>query len=314
MAVLPQLFSHSESSRLGSDRDLRRAFARGEYLRLGSGVYVSTSEWSSLDADERYRARVRAAALRSRPKAQFSHESAAAMWRLPSIGPWPTIAHELTDRGPGGTSRVGIRRHGLGLDPEPQSIDGVTITSLARTVVDVACTTSFVRAVAMLDCAQRTPDPREPRWGLPWATSAEVFAQLDTLGNYKGSARARRACEFSDALSGSPGESLARVQFRALGLPAPELQVEFFDELGSIGFADFFWRDIGLIGEFDGISKYGARRHFQTGLGLEEIIMREKAREDRMRAVCNGFVRLGWALVSDRRGLASELARHGLHV
>ncbi|TBN57774.1 hypothetical protein EYE40_10445 [Glaciihabitans arcticus] len=139
-----------------------------------------------------------------------------------------------------------------------------------------------------------------------------ILTELDELLPYRGAVQARRAIEFSTALSGSPGESLGRVQFHALRLPAPELQVEFFDELGSIGFVDFYWRDLGLIGEFDGVSKYGARRLFQTGLTLRDILMREKAREDRLRRVSRGFVRLGWKLVNDRQALAAELRRYGL--
>ena len=78
-----------EAERLGSDRELRRKCAAGLLSRVAPGVYMEKTEWASLDPDERYRARVQAASLRSRPGAQFSHDSAAAMFRLPSLGPWP---------------------------------------------------------------------------------------------------------------------------------------------------------------------------------------------------------------------------------
>ena len=260
--------------------------------------------------DEQYRTRVRAAALISRSEAQFSHESAAAMWRLPSIGPWPDIVHELTDTQPGGTSRVGIRRHGLGLDDHATIVDDVVVTSLERTVVDMACTTSFVRAVAMADAALHVPD--ETEWRRKATTALDLTTTLDSLRPYRGLAKAQRVLDFADGRSESPGESFSRVQFHALGYPPPLLQIDFFDEIGFIGCVDFYWPQLGLIGEFDGLSKYGRKRRYQSGLTLDQILMIEKKREDRLRRVSSGFVRLDWQKVSNRRALAGFLRPHGL--
>lgn len=132
-------------------------------MRVATGVYIDSAEWNALDRDARYRTRVRSAALRSSHGTQFSHDSAAALYRLPSIGSWPQQVHELTVRSAGGTSRRGIRRHGLGLDDDPRLIGEVSVTSLARTIVDLSCTTSFVRAVAMADVALREPRVGEIR-------------------------------------------------------------------------------------------------------------------------------------------------------
>ena len=143
MTSQPTLFLSREAERLGSSRQLRKFHDRGALVRLATGVFTPVAEWQALTLDEKYLARVRAASLISRPDAQFSHDSAAAVWRLPSIGPWSRDVHELTDRAPGGTSRVGIRRHSLGRDPHPTVVDDVTVTSLARTLVDVSCAGPF---------------------------------------------------------------------------------------------------------------------------------------------------------------------------
>lgn len=301
MSTYPPLYLYREALRLGTTRQLNAAHRHGLVTRVARGAYVETVDWMSLTTDDKYRATVRAAAAISAPESQFSHDSAAALHRLPSIGTWPAIAHELVPRALGGSSRVGIRRHARGLDPSPALIDGVTVTSLARTIIDMSCSTPFVRAVAMADHAMRG--------GL---TLDHLTATADALGSYRGLTRARRVGEFASALSESPGESFSRVQFHALGYPAPELQVEFFDEGGSIGFADFYWRNLGLIVEFDGRSKYGAQRLYQRGMTLEQILLSEKAREDRMRRVSRSFARLDWAKVSDRRRLAGYLRPHGL--
>jgi hypothetical protein len=314
MSKLPVLVLSSEAERLGSARLLRQQHAAGKFVRVAPGVYMAREEWATLDADERYGALVRAAALRSVPGSQFSHDSAAAMFRLPSIGPWPSQVHELVAPAPGGTSRRGILRHGLGIDLRPTEIDSVVVTSLERTLVDVACTTPFVRAVAMIDHALRPEREGEPRWslGFPLVEKAAPRTLMDTLEPYRGLVSARRAVDFADGGAGSPAESFGRVQFHALGLPPPELQVPFFDESGLIGYADFYWREIDLLGEVDGRSKYAASRQFQRGITPDELLWQEKRREDRLRRVVRSVVRLDWEIISDRRALAARMAQGGL--
>jgi len=301
MTLQPPLFLSREALRLGSDRELRHRRASGTLTRIGVGVYVDTDQFIALNRDEQYRTRVRAAALRSDPASQFSHDSAAVLWRLPSIGPWPRVSHQLKPTAIGGTSRVDIRHHAIGLDPDVTQVDGLMVTSLARTVVDMAASTPFVRAVEMADQALRRG-----------CTVEDAERAIGLRESRLGIARARAVIEFASALAESPGESLARVQFHALGFPTPELQVSFFDEKGFAGEVDFYFRELDLIVEFDGRSKYGPEREFQTGLSLEEILLQEKDREDRLRRLVRSFARINWTLASDRRALASHLRPHGL--
>jgi len=310
----PPLILTREAARMGSDhllRDLHRAAAA---VRLRAGVYIDATAWSGMDADERFRTRVRAVAAVSRPDAQFSHDSAAAMWRLPSIGPWPERVHEVVAWRGGGSNRVGVTAHGQGVDSDPVMIDGVVVTSLTRTLVDVARTSSMVRSVAMLDAGLRRPRYDEFRHPFidPPPSREELDQQFERLGAARGATRAARAIAFADPGAESPGESFARIQFHALGYPPPVLQREFFDELGVIGIADFYWPELDLALEFDGRSKYGNSRKYQRGMTLEQILMREKDRERRFRRVVTNFDRLGWELVEDRARLARYLAPYGL--
>jgi hypothetical protein len=301
MSFPPALFYSREAQRLGSDRQLRRLHVEGSLTRVATGAYVDTQEWDALDALDQYRVRVRAHAFNSDPLAQFSHDSAAAEWRLPSIGPWPRVAHQVIGASAGSSSRVGLLRHAIGLDPHAVEFNGVVVTSLARTVVDMAASTPFVRAVAMADRAlQLAPE------GLDFARA------LASRESSRGAVRASSVIEFASPLAGSPGESFARVQFLALGYPAPELQVEFFDDQGFAGEVDFYFRELDLIVEFDGRSKYGPLRQYQLGLTLEQILLKEKDREDRLRRLVRSFARINWALSADRRALANHLRPHGL--
>lgn len=310
----PTLFLTREARVLGTDRALRRKVESGRVLRIRQGVYVESERWSSLDADARFRTLVQAAAAVSAPGTQFSHDSAAALWLLPSLGPWPRRLDQLTDQLPGGRSRRGISIHGLGRDPDAVTIGGLVVTSLARTLIDMSATTTFARAVAMVDDALRPPAQGEPRyaWAHPAPALADLRSLLQSLQPYPAPARTRAVLDFADGASGSPGESFCRVHFHVLRLPPPRLQRAFRDSAGLIGYADFYWPHLDLLIEFDGRSKYGAQRRFQQGNSTEEIVLREKAREDRMRRVVTRFDRLRWDDVQDRRVLAARLRMHGL--
>jgi hypothetical protein len=97
----------------------------------------------------------------------------------------------------------------------------------------------------------------------------------------------------------------------ALRLPAPRLQATFRDSEGRMD-VDFYWEELGLVGEFDGLSKYGDARRFDAGLTAAEVVVAEKHREDRLRRIVGGVVRWGWSVALDRRALAERLAAHGL--
>lgn len=301
--TLPGIILTRELAALGMDSQLRSWIARGEVRRIGSGAYVRADALHALGKDDRYRLLVRATALLF-PDTQFSHDSAAALWRLPSLGRWPQICHAVGVRETGGRSNSRILRHGTGVDLSPAVIDDVTVTCLPRTLADVASQRSFARAIVMLDRGFGTSDD-----GAPGPTKEAVREQLMDLRSH---ARAERAIDFADGAAGSPGESLSRAQFRALGLPAPRLQVPFYDSDGHIGDTDFYWEEIGLAGEFDGNVKYGDARRFDRHLSAEEVVLAEKRREDRLRRVVKGVVRWGWSLALDRHALAAHLAAHGL--
>jgi len=64
------------------------------------------------------------------------------------------------------------------------------------------------------------------------------------------------------------------------GLPIPDLQVEYVLRDGSIARCDFGIDDI-FVGEFDGLVKY--RRDMRGGESPEDVVIREKIREDGLR-------------------------------
>ncbi|MBF0672789.1 MAG: hypothetical protein IR160_09415 [Salinibacterium sp.] len=311
---IPSIMLNRNALATGSANLLRSGIRSGEYVRVRPGAYVAREDREGASDDELYRQRMLAAAASARRPLVFSHDSAANMWGLPGVGAWPPRVHLLAPRDTGGRSHGDIQRHCLGDDPHAVVIDGIRVTSLARTLVDVACTSTFMRAVAMIDSGLRMPRSGETRWNLGRAhtTSDELRAVLNGLLPYPGSAKAFKAIEFGDGLSGSALESVSRVQMHLLGVPAPELQVAFSDADGHIGDADFYWRHLDLIGESDGKAKYAGREASPSGKSAEQVLWEEKQREDRMRAVTSGFLRWDWSTAISRHRFAATMRKHGL--
>jgi hypothetical protein len=125
--------------------------------------------------------------------------------------------------------------------------EGLVLTSPARTAIDVMRSVPIEFGVALADAVLRS--------GL--ATAGELDDVRRFERGWPGSRRARVALLGADARSESPGESASRVFFARYGIPMPEPQVEIHDEWrGFVGRVDFLWRQQGVAGEFDGMTKY----------------------------------------------------------
>lgn len=254
------------------DRALQRAAERGELTRLRSGAYVVTKRWERLpQADRR---RLEAAAMAElNPAFVASHRSAAALWRIPTIRTPDGFVHARVTQAAGSRTEHGVRKHAV-RDPEQHltRIDGVVCTTLERTLLDIAATELFDEAVVALD------------WGLDGRVTEEGLRRvLDEWSPAYGRRRIETALDFADAASGSPGESLSRVRIHEAGLPAPILQQGFFDSAGLIGYVDFWWPAVRLVGEFDGLKKY-REAELLAGRTPGEVVVAEKLREDRLRS------------------------------
>jgi Protein of unknown function (DUF559) len=227
---------------------LRWAVQRGVLVRVGRGVYACAG--MARDAAGKQSLQVAAALAAGHPGAAGSHHSAAVMHGLDLLGrlpPGTTVTHA-----PGmgsGTRRTGARVHVAALpDDHVAVLGGVRVTSVARTVVDLARVSSFRSGVVVADSALRGT----------LTTKAELRSVLAACARWPGIRRASQVVEFSDGLAESALESISRVAFRDHGLPAPELQAWVGGDKGVIGRADFLWRRYATVGEADGAVKYAS--------------------------------------------------------
>ena len=125
----------------------------------------------------------------------------------------------------------------------------------------------------------------------------EAAARLD-LG-VRSTRRVDRLRSLVDPAAGSPGESLTRLLLGGLGLDF-RTQVDIRDAAGFVGRVDFLVEGR-IVVEFDGLSKY-------AGADGREALAREKAREDRLRALGFEVVRLTWSDL-DRPERVARLVR-----
>jgi hypothetical protein len=199
--------------------------------------------------------------------------------------------HVTRNRNSGGNRRAVVQVHAAPLtEMDITTIDGVPVTSLARTVLDLCRTVPIEQAVAAGD--------RALAFGLVRAVLEEHLAQM---ARWPGTRQARRVVALLDPRSESAGESVSRVRLHEDGLPAPELQQDIHDEDGQfVARVDFCWQEQRTIGEFDGKIKYG--RMLKSGQSIQDVLFAEKRREDALRD-------LGWQIV---RWLWADLYRRGV--
>jgi very-short-patch-repair endonuclease len=179
-----------------------------------------------------------AAVLSCGPGSVLSHSSAAALW---GFGKEADRRVEVSVRGTERHRRAGTRtyrRPGLRLDDQAEH-DGIPVTSPVRTLVDLAARLSplvLERAVNEAD-KRELADPEELRAALPRYRGERGVARLRTLLD-------RRTFRLSD----SNLEILFRPIARKAGLPQPQTKqiVNGFE-------VDFFWPDLGLVVETDGL-------------------------------------------------------------
>lgn len=291
---------------LGSDV-LRRAAQRGELIRLRRGAYCDASHWNELDARQRYLLRIRAVAAAADEPPVLCSWSAAAVWGMPVLDGWPEEVHVLARPANGGRSKNGVRRHPMQAhrwhEAGVTERDGLLLTGIAHTALDLVLATDFAPAVATLDWALWRKN--QFRVGI-----ADVRAELERRAPRYRAGHAEAVLAQGTHLSDSFGESMGRAVVLLLGYPAPELQARFVDAQGEM-FVDYLWRAQGIAGEFDGAAKY-MRREYRKGLSPGEVVWREKKRDDRLRRQLAGTVRIIWSEVCNPPALDRMLREAGL--
>jgi hypothetical protein len=288
-----------------------RAARQGVEVRVGRGAYVEREAWEALARTEKQWVRLNAYA-RTRARAPiFSHWSAAVLHGLPFADERTGDIHVAVGSTAGGRSAKGVRAHSVRVpDVDIVEIDGMLCTDLARTVVDVAATSPMREAVAVADHVLRGASARSADLHSEEVRSGLLAAWMRAQP-LRGHRRALDAISFADGGSESVLESVSRVAMYEAGFPKPELQKSFADARGRIGYVDFAWPDFRIIGEADGDAKY-LDAALRGGRTAERVVLEEKIREDRLRALGWTVVRWRWPAVQHPAELVAALTAAGL--
>jgi len=299
LAQIGSPFTRRDAEEVGiSAKVLRRLVRSGRVVRLLHGVYaVSSPELESFE--EAYERNVRASALAFGEDFAVSHLSAAAVHGLP-LPPGPTGSVHLTRLTACHRSRPGRRgtviHHADSSETPIVVADGLAVTSVERTVADCLRSLPVASSVPIADAAVHR--------GL--TTAEEIRGYLEVQRRWVGMPRARLALSLVDGRRESWLESFSFVRLDQLGIDLPEPQVEVFDDWGLlVGRVDGMWREDATVAEIDGRSKY-----LISGSGeraVADVVVAEKAREDRLRDLGLEVVR--WGLDDLRRHPHQLVAR-----
>jgi hypothetical protein len=272
------LFRLEDARRLGvTDRQVERLVGAGRAERVAPATYrvvgaPVTPEQALL------------AFVWSRgPDGLASHRSAAWLWRLATYraGP-PEVLLPIGRSQRGTVGRVHLTRL---LPPEHRSaVEGIPVTSTARTLFDLAAVDRPRRVEVALDdaLARKLCTLRQVNMAL-FALARRGRSGVGTMRQLL----AERG--EGEVVPASQLEARFRHLLRQVDLPMPDFEVDLGDE-SWIGRVDVVWREARLVVELDG------RRWHDGRLALE----RDSARDNRLMAQGWRVLRFTWDDVVNR--------------
>jgi len=233
---------------------MRTLVRSGDLVRVRYGVYATKRAVMSVEGSQRRAHTLQVAAVVAAVGRDTvaSHQSAATIHGLDLLNrPGQLVTLTRSPLRPSNRAQSdGILFHMAELPAKHVTkLFGIRVTTVSRTVVDLARTSPFKAAVVAADSALRADK----------TTKAELADVCEACKQWPGITRAREVVEFSDDRAESVLESCARVVFRQQGLEPPELQATIHGDAFAYR-VDFYWPAHRTIVEADGLAKYADRK------------------------------------------------------
>jgi len=208
---------------------------RALYEPVYPGVYVPFG--IELTASQR----ARAAWLWSRRRAVVAGNSAAALLGAKWVS--ASLDAELVHHNRKPPKRIVVRSDTLP-PHEMLTVDGITVTSPARTAFDIGRrTTNRLQALQRLDALTNATDVKV----------ADVEAVIADHSGARGLLRLRRVLPLVDGGAESPQETRTRLVLIDAGLPPPQTQIRVYDEYGDfVARVDMGYEEFRVGIEYDG--------------------------------------------------------------
>lgn len=236
--------------------DVTKSALRTRYTRLFRDIYVpSGTELTPL-------VRARAGWLWSRRRGIVAGLAASALHGALWVDSTAPLEILHSNRNP----LPGLRVHSERIeDDEVALIDGIPVTTPARTVLDLGCWYPTDPAVAAIDALMRSADVKVP--------DVEVLALRYPAR--RGIRRARTALRLADAGAQSPKESWLRLVLVRAHLPQPQTQIAVSDEFGDqTVYLDMGWEEVKIGVEYDGEQHRSDRWQYTWDLRRSELLER----------------------------------------
>jgi hypothetical protein len=261
-----------------SDEMIRTQLRSGRLIRVRQGVYLARDAWPDTDAEQHLV--IAHAEQAVNPAAVLSHGTAALVWGLPTpdFTAWHTAPPSVTfptERHTGWSG--GATRHvaALAVGDLARDPQGYAVTALARTAIDLTHDRPLPEALAILDHAARlliasyVDQPRRLNYANPRLVAAAHEALLTAAGR-RGS-RVASTIGLVVPARESVAESLTAGHLHVAGTATPLFQAAIDTPAGKV-YPDFFWPEVGLIGEVDGAIKYQDPRAYVLEKEREQLL------------------------------------------
>lgn len=267
-----------------TDRGIAAAIRQKALTRIRVGTYAPRG-YRDLTAEQRYRLLAFAVQDKLPSDVVLSHQSAAVIHSGVAYGFDLDTVHVTRLSRSTARPEAGVVHHGGTLrDDDVVEIDGHLVVKPVRAALESASLAGVEAGLVQTSLALRSG-----------ADPSELHEMLDRMSRWPGVAKARLAVLWAAPECESVGELRSVYMFRMGGLPIPNIQVELFDTHGLlVGRVDFEWPDFWHCGEFDGRVKYG-RLNPHVGDQAGRVLVEEKRREDRIRALPRGMTRWVYA-------------------
>lgn len=273
-------------------QEIKRLLRR-HWVRVRHGAYVEAGLVAGASEVDLHRLRVHALLAATTIPSVVSGASAAV---LHGLDLWRPNLRRIQVTHAGGSARVepDVHHHDAEVPEDERTIvDGLTATTAARTVIDVARVSDVEQGLVLADSALR----------LLRATAAELRSVFDRCSQWPGAAGVARVLAGADGRAQNPAETRTRFALIAEGLGPVTPQVYIYDEYGAlVGVVDLALLEHATLVEFDGKMKYGI-----NGRDPRQQLFDEKVRADRLGDLGYELTRPVWATLSTRQRLAQQV-------
>ena len=266
------------------DKALARLVDQQVLVKLRQGIYCRRDPFLAASLTERHLLLARGVLRLYGDHVALTDASSCLAQGGPDYGLDLSSVH-LAHLAGGGRRRSRIVHHtGSLLVGDLRRQDGHWLTVPARSVAGVVCTDGVVPGLVQANHFLHHQ----------LMSLAELAAVIERATNWPRSLGHHLVLQLADPRIESVGETRADHLFFTQGLPRPELQFQIVDPRSGITYrVDFAWPDHRLIVEFDGEVKY--HRFRKPDETIEQMVIREKEREDRIRELTGWWViRLTW--------------------